>query len=46
MMGDYTITFLKKIDSLKNFKKAIKIWNPKSCSCRLCKIYIQNIGYM
>ena len=33
---------LKGIDSLKNFKNAIKKWKPESCSCRLCKIYIQN----
>ena len=37
---------LKEIDSLKNLKNAIKKWKPESCSCRLCKIYIQNIGYM
>ena len=37
---------LKEIDSLKNFKNSIKKWKPQSCPCRLCKIYIQNIGYI
>ena len=37
---------LKEIDSLKNFKNVIKKWKPESCPCRLCKVYIQNIGYM
>ena len=37
---------LKEINSLKNFKNVIKKWKPESCPCRLCKIYIQNIGDM
>ena len=42
-----TITsHLKEIDSLKHFKNAIKKWKPELCPCRLCKISIQNIGYM
>ena len=35
---------LKEIDSLKSFEKAIRNWKPESCPCRLCKIYIQNVG--
>ena len=35
---------LKDIGNLAAFKKAIKNWSPKKCSCRLCKVYISNVG--
>ena len=28
------------------FKIAIKKWKKESCPCRLCKVYLQNIGYI
>ena len=37
---------MKKIDSLNEFKRVIKTWKPDFCSCRLCKIYLKNIGYL
>ena len=43
---DIIPSHLKEIDSLKNFKNAIKKWKPESCPCRLSKIYIQNIRYI
>ena len=33
-------------ESADNFKTAIKRWKPESCPCRLCKTYLQNIGYL
>jgi hypothetical protein len=30
---------------LDEFKNKIRNWSPPECPCRLCKIYIQNIGY-
>ena len=36
----------KEIDSLKNFKNAIKKWKLELRPCRICKTYIQNIGYV
>ena len=35
----------KKGTSLDAFKKLIKKWHPENCSCRLCKSYIQNLGF-
>ena len=32
--------------SFGSFKMAIKEWKPESCPCRLCKTYLQNIGYL
>ena len=37
---------LKDISSLNEFKNAIKTWVPKNCPCRLCKTFIQNLGFI
>ena len=34
------------IDSLENFKKSIKKWKPENCSCKLCKPYMKNVGFL
>ena len=37
---------LKESTSLNESKKKIKAWMPENCPCKLCKIYIQRIGYL
>ena len=37
---------MKEIDSINEFKHVIKTWKPDLCLCRLCKVYLQNIGYL
>ena len=37
---------LRQSTSLNSFKQGIKKWNPSNCPCRLCKIYIQNVGFI
>ena len=37
---------LKKILYLKRFKTEIKKWVPSKCPCRLCKNYVQGLGYV
>ena len=37
---------MKEVDSINEFKYAIKTWKPDLCLCRLYKIYLQNIGYL
>ena len=37
---------LKMIKSLKHFKFEIKKWIPVKCPCKLCKIYINGVGYI
>ena len=37
---------LKEVDSINEFKHVIKTCKPDLCSCRLCKVYLQNIGYL
>ena len=37
---------IRKSVSLTEFKAKIKHWEPKCCTCRLCKTYVQNIGFI
>ena len=36
----------KKLQSVKDFKAKIRSWVPENCPCRLCKIYIQHMGFI
>ena len=37
---------LKEINSLSQFKRNIKHWICRDCPCRLCKVFIQNLGFL
>ena len=37
---------LKNIEDLEHFKKEIKTWKPDNCPCRLCKVYIESVGFL
>ena len=37
---------IKQSESLDIFKSKIKNWVPLRCTCRLCRIYLQNIGFI
>ena len=37
---------IKTTSSLIDLKKKIRLWKPKKCPCRLCKRYIQGVGYI
>ena len=37
---------IKCLDNLFSFKNSIKKWAPTTCPCRLCKTYIQGVGYI
>ena len=37
---------LKELTSVVAFKKGIKEWKPKKCSCRLCRKYVSNLGFL
>ena len=39
-------TVIRQIDTLSGFKKSIKEWKPTNCLCRICKIYIPNVGFL
>ena len=35
---------IKNAKSLSEFKAKIKQWKPERCTCRICKVYIANLG--
>ena len=37
---------LKQLESLEVFKMKIKKWIPFECPCRLCRTYIQQVGFV
>ena len=37
---------LNNVNSIEAFKMKIKKWKPENCPCRLCKVYVQNIGFV
>ena len=37
---------LKEISEFDKFKKAIQQWKPEDCTCRLYKVFVQNVGFL
>ena len=37
---------LKDSDTLQEFKRRIKHWDEICCNCRLCKVFIKDIGFL
>ena len=37
---------LKNASSLEVFKASIKSRKPEKCPCRLCRLYVQNVGFV
>ena len=37
-------SFLKDSSTIQEFKRRIKEWNGDSCTCRLCRVFIKDLG--
>ena len=37
---------IKETETFSQLKAKIKKLNPENCPCRLCKIYLQNVGFI
>ena len=37
---------LKQLETLYSFKLKIRNWVPFECPCRICKTYIQQVGFL
>ena len=37
---------IKEANTLPSFKIKVKKWIPQNCSCRLCKTYIAQVGFI
>ena len=38
--------YMRNMESLEKFKSAINTWAPQKCPCRLCKDYIEGVGFV
>ena len=36
---------IKNCDSLQSFRQNLRKWKP-DCPCRLCKVYLQHVGFI
>ena len=45
-VGNSLPSNLKQCESLELFKSKVKNCIPKNCPCKLCKTYLQRIGYV
>ena len=43
---DIIPTDIKASTSLYEFKRKIKMWNPVGCTCRICRTYIAELGFI
>ena len=37
---------IKNSENLAQFKSRVKNWTPVGCTCRLCKVFINNLGFI
>ena len=37
---------LKQLETVNAFKREIKKWKPENCPWRLCRPYMQNVGFL
>ena len=37
---------MKNAVTLHEFKAKIKLWKPHDCTCRICRKYIHNVGFI
>ena len=43
---DLVPTDIKNADSLDSFQAKIKNWKVENCPCRLCKTFIEGLGFL
>ena len=37
---------IKSAKTLQSFKDKVSKWKPEGCTCRLCKVYIKDVGFL
>ena len=37
---------IRNSETVSVFKSKVSVWNPDSCTCRLCKEYIRGVGFI
>ena len=46
IIWDIVPTDIKSLPTLHSFKQRIKWWDPQNCPCRLCKVYVRDLGFL
>ena len=46
IIWDIVPTDIKSLPTLHSFKQRIKRWDPQNCPCRLCKVYVRDLGFL
>ena len=41
-----SLKHFKQESFLKHFKESMKLWKPLHCPCKLCKTYINGLGFL
>ena len=44
--GPHFQSILKDSSTIHEFKRKIKQWNGDSCTCRLCRVFIKDLGFL
>ena len=37
---------MKQSDTLSSFKRKIKTWKGEECNCRLCRLFVAQVGFL
>ena len=37
---------IKNFENVDKFRLAIRNWKPENCPCRLCQVYIDQLGFV
>lgn len=37
---------IRELETLESFRKNIKKWTPNNCPCRLCRNYVEGVGFL
>ena len=46
LIWQLVLSEFKDLNTVSAFKAAIRKWKPNNCPCRLCKTYIENVGFI
>ena len=45
-MGSFAKKNIKYLENINIFKSNVKLWKSENCPCRLCNIYLINVGFI
>ena len=46
LMWDEIPHHIKSVKTVEQFKMLIRRWKPINCPCKLCKVYVERVGFL